>query len=63
MSSFFEILETIIAQVVHPNLGAAYLGTQGDIWDAQKDMTAAVFGIIIATALTTGRRGGVKGRG
>ena len=63
MSSFFEILEAIIAQVVHPDLGAAYLGTQGDIWDAQKDMTAAVFGAIIATALTTGRRGGVKGRG
>ena len=62
MSSFFEILEAIIAQVVHPDLGAAYLGTQGDIWDAQKDMTAAVFGAIIATALTTGRRGGVKGR-
>ena len=62
MSSSFEILEAIIAQVVHPELGAAYLGTQGDIWDAQKDMTAAVFGGIIATALTTGRRGGVKGR-
>ena len=62
ISSFFEILEAIIAQVVHPDLGAAYLGTQGDIWDAQKDMTAAVFGAIIATALTTGRRGRVKGR-
>ncbi len=62
MSSFFEILEAIIAQVVHPDLGAAYLGTQGDIWDAQKDMTAAVFGAIIATALTTGRRGLVRGR-
>jgi putative membrane protein len=62
MSSFFEILEAIIAQVVHPDLGAAYLGTQGDIWDAQKDMVAAVFGAIIATALTTSRRGRVKGR-
>ena len=62
MSSFFEILEAIIAQVVHPDLGAAYLGTQGDIWDAQKDMVAAVFGGIIATALTAGRRGRVKGR-
>lgn len=49
MSSFFEILEAIIAQVVHPDLGAAYLGTQGDIWDAQKDMVAAVFGGILAT--------------
>lgn len=49
MSSFFEILEAIIAQIVHPDLGAAYLGTQGDIWDAQKDMVAAIFGGILAT--------------
>jgi putative membrane protein len=62
MSSFFEILEAIIAQVVHPELGAAYLGTQGDIWDAQKDMVAAVFGAIVATARITGRRKRVKGR-
>lgn len=48
-SSFFEILEAIIAQIVHPDLGAAYLGTQGDIWDAQKDMVAAILGGILAT--------------
>ena len=48
-SSFFEILEAIIAQIVHPDLGAAYLGTQGDIWDAQKDMLAAILGGILAT--------------
>jgi putative membrane protein len=48
-SSFFEILEAIIAQIVHPDLGAAYLGTQGDIWDAQKDMVAAIIGGILAT--------------
>ncbi|HAF03179.1 MAG TPA: DUF2238 domain-containing protein, partial [Spartobacteria bacterium] len=34
LSSFFEILEAIIAQIVRPDLGSAYLGTQGDIWDA-----------------------------
>jgi len=27
--------------------GTAYLGTQGDIWDAQKDMAAAFIGAII----------------
>src|SRR5436190_9492485 len=47
LSSFFEILEAIIAQIVQPDLGTAYLGTQGDIWDAQKDMTAAFIGAII----------------
>ncbi len=25
----------------HPELGIAFLGTQGDVWDAQKDMLAA----------------------
>lgn len=50
MSSFFEILEAIIAQIVHPDLGTAYLGTQGDIWDAQKDMVVAILGGILATA-------------
>ncbi len=51
MSSFFEIIEAVIAQLVHPDLGSAYLGTQGDIWDAQKDMIAAFFGVVVATAL------------
>ena len=51
ISGFFEILEGIIAQIVRPDLGIAYLGTQGDIWDAQKDMTAAFAGAILATLL------------
>ena len=38
LSSFFEIIEAVVAQIVAPDLGIAYLGTQGDIWDAQKDM-------------------------
>jgi putative membrane protein len=48
LSSFFEIVEAIIAQIVRPDLGAAYLGTQGDIWDAQKDMGAAFMGALLA---------------
>ncbi len=56
LSSFFEILEGIIAQVVRPDLGAAYLGTQGDIWDAQKDMTAAFLGAILTALLLTVRQ-------
>src|SRR5687767_1519831 len=43
-SGFFEVIEGIVAQIVDPALGAAYLGTQGDVWDAQKDMALAVFG-------------------
>ena len=48
LSSFFEIVEAIVAQIVRPDLGAAYLGTQGDIWDAQKDMGAAFIGALLA---------------
>ena len=57
MSSFFEVLEAIIAQIVHPELGAAYLGTQGDMWDGQKDMAlAAVGALITALVMTLSRR-------
>ncbi|MGZ8384529.1 MAG: DUF2238 domain-containing protein [Nitrospira sp.] len=47
----FEIIEALVAQAVNPELGAAYLGTQGDEWDAQKDMAAASAGAVITTLL------------
>jgi putative membrane protein len=34
-----------------PLAGAAYLGSQGDIWDAQKDMLSDTLGAIVATVL------------
>lgn len=34
------------------DLGAAYLGTQGDVWDAQRDMALASVGALIAMLLT-----------
>lgn len=51
-SALFEIVEAVIAQFVAPNLGNAYLGTQGDVWDAQKDMTAVLVGALLCMALT-----------
>jgi putative membrane protein len=56
LSSLFEILEGVIAQIVRPDLGAAYLGTQGDIWDAQKDMGAAFVGAVVVAAFLSFRR-------
>ena len=32
-------------------LGQAYLGTQGDIWDAQKDMALALAGSALSVLL------------
>jgi putative membrane protein len=50
-SGFFEIVEAIVAQIVSPELGTAYLGTQGDDWDAQKDMIAALSGALLCMAI------------
>ncbi len=51
-SALFEIFESWVARIVNPALGEAYLGSQGDIWDAQKDMTAALGGAILCMVLT-----------
>jgi putative membrane protein len=37
-AGFYEISEWWIAALASPETGAAYLGAQGDPWDAQKDM-------------------------
>jgi len=50
LSSFYEIVESWAARIVDPSLGQAFLGTQGDEWDAQKDMTLAIVGAAIALA-------------
>lgn len=50
-SDFFEVLESWVAQIVSPELGTAYLGTQGDVWDAQKDTTAASAGALLSVVL------------
>jgi putative membrane protein len=51
LSGFWEILESWVAGVVHPELGITYLGSQGDVWDAQKDMAAALYGALIFMTL------------
>ncbi|WP_181391090.1 DUF2238 domain-containing protein [Achromobacter pulmonis] len=51
-SALYELLEWGAAATVGSELGAAYLGTQGDIWDAQKDMALAAAGAVLAMALT-----------
>jgi putative membrane protein len=47
LSGLWEVLESWVARIVSPQLGDAYLGSQGDIWDAQKDMAAALFGSLL----------------
>jgi putative membrane protein len=52
LSGGYEIVEGWTARIVSPELGVAYLGTQGDEWDAQKDMSLANTGSLISLALT-----------
>lgn len=48
----FEVIEAVAAHMVDPHLGTAYLGTQGDEWDAQKDMASAFVGAAITMIVT-----------
>lgn len=50
-SLVYELIEWAAAAVFGGELGAAYLGTQGDVWDAQKDMALATLGGIMAGIL------------
>lgn len=51
-SAAYEIVEMLIAKIVDPGAGDAYLGTQGDIWDAQMDMSCAAAGAILCMIIT-----------
>jgi len=53
ISAFYELIEWAVADVFFKAQGDAYLGTQGDIWDAQKDIFLAFIGSIIATTIVT----------
>lgn len=50
ISTLYELLEWLAASILHPELGMAFLGIQGDIWDAQKDTIAAMTGALINIA-------------
>ncbi len=51
VSAGYELVESWVARLVAPELGTAFLGTQGDPWDAQKDMGAALAGTLLCLAL------------
>ena len=51
-SMLYELIEWLAAEVLGGDLGAAYLGTQGDVWDAHKDMALASLGALIAMLVT-----------
>jgi putative membrane protein len=51
-SMVFELIEWAVADLFGGDLGHEYLGSQGDIWDAHKDMALATLGALIAMTTT-----------
>ncbi|PLC53399.1 hypothetical protein CR155_14125 [Pollutimonas nitritireducens] len=47
-SALYELIEWGAATIFGGELGMNYLGTQGDVWDAHKDMALAGLGALIA---------------
>ena len=59
ISGLFEIVESVVAEIIAPGQGVKWLGGQGDAWDAQNDMLAALLGsltMMAAVALTNRKR-------
>jgi len=50
-SALYELTEWWTAMLAAPEEGIAYLGAQGDIWDAQWDMTCALAGVLLVQML------------
>ncbi len=44
LSAFFELVEWVVADRFFPEHAMKYLGMQGDMWDAQKDIFFATLG-------------------
>lgn len=56
-SVIYELFEWAAAMMFGGDLGLAYLGTQGDVWDSQKDMALALLGTVFTVSIlaTAGR--------
>ncbi|MCR2805780.1 DUF2238 domain-containing protein [Paenibacillus soyae] len=50
-SGLFELLEMWAAVLFDPKMAAKYIGMQGDIFDAHKDMTMSLVGVLLALAI------------
>jgi len=47
VAAFWELLEWWVALIAASDVGTAFLGSQGDIWDAQWDMLLALVGAMV----------------
>jgi len=51
VASGYEIIEWLYAASSDPEAGSAFLGSQGDVWDAQRDMLADGLGAMVAVGI------------
>ena len=51
MAGIWEIVEWLYAAIDGGEAGAAFLGSQGDEWDAQKDILCDTFGAVCSVSL------------
>ena len=51
IGAFWELLEWWVTLIVASDTGVAFLGSQGDVWDAQWDMFLALVGAAVALVL------------
>jgi putative membrane protein len=48
LGAVYECIESTVASIVSPDAGEAFVGMQGDMWDAQKDMGMGMLGGAVA---------------
>lgn len=51
IATVYELLEWLAVILFYSDLGVAFLGTQGDVWDAQQDTLVAMVGALINVAI------------
>lgn len=54
IAAFWELLEWWVTLIVAGDVGQAFLGSQGDVWDAQWDMFLALLGAAVVLPLFSG---------
>jgi putative membrane protein len=51
LGAMYEITEAIVAEMASPEAGEAFLGYQGDSWDAQADMALGFAGAVLSMSV------------
>lgn len=54
LSAFWEMIEWWVVLIFYSDQGQEWLGSQGDVWDAQSDMLMALLGSILSQLLLAG---------